>query len=222
VHGAWHGGWAWDPLSDELRARGHDVVAPDLPCEDITAGASEYARVVAEVLGGRDDAIVVGHSLGGMTIPLVPARMHVWLCAYVPQPGRALIDRGAEAFGPGFADSALRDELGRSYWPDLAAAAHDFQYPAEAARLTERLRHQARKPSIEPSPVEAMPPANREYIVCGGDYAVPPSWQRRVAREELGVEPIELDSGHSPMLTCPGELARILDRLAVTGEGEPG
>ena len=91
-----------------------------------------------------------------MTVPLVPARMHVYLCAYVPQPGRALIDRGSEAFGPEFADSAVRDELERSYWPDPTAAAHDLQYPAERATLTGRLRRQARKPSVEPSPLDAL------------------------------------------------------------------
>ena len=61
----------------ELEARGHRVVAPDLPCEDVDAGIAEYAGVVIEALDGSDDAIVVGHSLGGMTIPLVPAPVTV-------------------------------------------------------------------------------------------------------------------------------------------------
>jgi hypothetical protein len=59
-----------------------------------------------------------------------------------------------------------------------------------------------------------MPTAQRAYIVCTEDYAIPPGWQRSVARDELGVEPIELASGHSPMLACPRDLAEILDRLA--------
>ncbi len=197
MHGAWHGAWAWDALTPKLEAHGHRVVAPDLPCEDVNAGAAEYAQVVIDALDGADDAIVVGHSLGGMTVPLVPARMHVYLCAYVPQPGRALVDRGSEAFGPGFADSAIRDELECSYWPDPAAAARDLQYPAESATLAGRLRRQARKASVEPSPLGAYPDTRRAYIVCSDDYAVPPDWQRAVAREELGVEPIELSSGHS-------------------------
>ena len=133
---------------------------------------------------------------------------------YVPQPGCALVDRGQAAFGPGFAASTLRDELERSYWPDLMAAAHDLQYPSDAAHLTSRLRRQARTLSIEPSPVEALPDTRHAYIVCTDDYAVPPDWQRWVAREELGVEPIELDSGHSPMLTRTSELPEILHRLA--------
>jgi len=48
VHGAWHGGWACDALIPELEARGHRVVAPDLPCEDVNVGAAEYAQVVID------------------------------------------------------------------------------------------------------------------------------------------------------------------------------
>jgi pimeloyl-ACP methyl ester carboxylesterase len=213
VHGAWHGGWAWDPLRAELEARGHRVVAPDLPCEDPEAGAAEYAAAVREALGGTEDAIVVGHSLGGMTIPLVPARTLVYLCAYVPEPGRALADRSDDAWGPGFGASMERDELGRSYWHDLAAAAHDLQYPPEAAALAARLRPQARKPSIEPSPLVALPEVDSAFLMCTDDYAVPPDFQRRMARDELGVEPIELQSGHSPMLAVPRELADALESL---------
>jgi pimeloyl-ACP methyl ester carboxylesterase len=214
VHGAWHGSWAWDRLRPELESRGHRVLAPQLPCEDVDAGAKEYAQTIRLALGGEQDAVLVGHSLAGLSIPLVPARTLVFLAAYVPQPSRRLIDRHRDAFGPGFGASLVRDELDRSYWPDAEAAAHDFQYPPEAAALTRLLRRQAHKPSSEPSPLEALPDIPRAYIVCSSDCVIPPKFQRSLAREELGVEPIELDSGHSPMLTCPGELAEILDRLA--------
>jgi predicted alpha/beta hydrolase len=78
VHGSQHGGWAWDLLRGELEERGHTVAAPDLPCEDVNAAIVEYAAVVPAA------DVVVGHSLGGLTIPLVPARVLVFLCAVVP------------------------------------------------------------------------------------------------------------------------------------------
>ena len=71
-HGAWHGTWAWDLLRPELEAREHRMLAPDLPCEDPDAGVAEHAAVVRESLDGARDAIVVGHSLGATTIPLMP------------------------------------------------------------------------------------------------------------------------------------------------------
>src|SRR5215831_14553529 len=110
VHGAWHGGWAWDFVRSELEARGHTVHAPDLPCEDVHAGVVEYARVVPAA------DVVVGHSLAGYTIPLVPASLRVYLCALVPRAGR----RGA--FVPGFGDAQARHELGRFYYADPADA----------------------------------------------------------------------------------------------------
>jgi pimeloyl-ACP methyl ester carboxylesterase len=203
VHGAWHGGWAWDSLRTELEARDHHVVAPDLPCEDIEAGVVEYAAVVIDALGATDDAIVVGHSLGGLTIPLVPARLHVFLCALVPGAS------DEDAFVPGFGDARVRDELRRSYYPDPADAARELQYPPDLAPLASRLRRQAPVHAVEtPLRVAAA------YVVCARDSAIRADWQRHVAREALGVEPIELESGHSPMLSHPRELADVLDALA--------
>ena len=211
IHGAWHGGWAWDALSAELQTRGHEVVAPDLPCDDTTAGVVEYAAVARTALGGDEDAIVVGHSLGGLTIPLVPARLRVFLCALVAGTG------GTDVFVPGFGASRTRDELGRSYYPDSADAARELQYPPSLASLAAKLRPQA--------PVEVSTPYVADgptaYVVCTSDAAIRPDWQRRLARDVLGVEPIELASGHSPMLSCPHELADVLDALVVDGYESP-
>ena len=44
--------------------RGHDVVAPDLPSDDDSAGLSEYADAVVGAIGDRTDLIVVAQSLG--------------------------------------------------------------------------------------------------------------------------------------------------------------
>lgn len=201
VHGAWHGGWAWDLLRPELETRGHTVATPDLPCEDVDAGVREYAHVVPPA------DVVVGHSLGGLTIPLVAARLHVFLCALVPGAGLG------GAFVPSFGDARTRDELGRSYYPNPEDGARELQYPPEAFALAQRLRPQAAKPTSEPA--DDIPPRGpRAYIVCTLDEAVRPDWQRRVAREQLGVEPLELDAGHSPMLTHPRELAALLDLAA--------
>jgi Alpha/beta hydrolase family len=81
VHGAWGGGWCWDLLRAELEERGHVVRAPDLPCEDVTAGIEEYTAAVPAA------DVVVGYSLGGVTIPSVEAGTHVFLTALVAGTG---------------------------------------------------------------------------------------------------------------------------------------
>jgi pimeloyl-ACP methyl ester carboxylesterase len=71
IHGAGDVGWYWHLVEAELRERGHNVVAPDLPCEDDSAGLSQYAETVIDAIGDRMDLVVVAQSLGAFTAPLV-------------------------------------------------------------------------------------------------------------------------------------------------------
>ena len=188
VHGAWHGGWAWDFVRRELEERGHRVHAPDLPIEDVGATLEDYAACVEPA------DVVVGHSLGGLTIPLVEARTRVYVCALLS---------GIEwEFVPGFGASRVRDELDRSYYPRAEDAVRDLQYPPEHAGLARLLRRQAPVSSAAPTPSDGT------YVVCAHDACVSPDWQRRVA---AGFDSsAELDAGHSPMLTHARDLADLL------------
>lgn len=221
VHGAWHGAWCWERLVPELERRDHLAIAVDLPCEDVEAGVSVYRNEVVQALDGiRDDLVLVGHSMGGLTIPLVaaarPVRALVFLCALIPQPGSSLVDQLAEdpdVFAPGFGDALVRDELGRSSWSshEEAVAAMYPDCEAELQRwAVSRLRPQARAPSVEPCPLLAWPDVPCAYVLGRGDAAVAPAWSRQAARERLGVEAIELDGDHSPFLSRPAELAAAL------------
>ncbi len=91
IHGAGDVGWYWHLVEAELRARGHDTVAPDLPCEDDAAGLPEYADAVIEAIGDAQNLVVVGQSLGGFTAPLVCDRVAtdllVLLAPMIPAPG---------------------------------------------------------------------------------------------------------------------------------------
>src|SRR3954470_22180640 len=94
VHGAWHGAWCWEALLPELGERGVEALAVDLPSDDPDAGLADYAATVLEAVGAREDVVLVGHSLGGITIPLVaaqrPVRALAFVCALVPVPGASL------------------------------------------------------------------------------------------------------------------------------------
>src|SRR4051794_33984529 len=95
IHGASSDAWYWHRVVPELRARGHDVVAPDLPSDDDRFGFSDFADVVVDAIGDRagDEIIVVAQSLGGFTAPLVCARLPttllVLVAAMVPAPGES-------------------------------------------------------------------------------------------------------------------------------------
>ena len=63
IHGGGGSAWDWHLVVPELRERGHDAVAVDLPTEDPAAGWWDYADAVVEAIGERDKVVVVGHSL---------------------------------------------------------------------------------------------------------------------------------------------------------------
>ena len=51
IHGAGDGGWYWHLVDVELRERGHDVVAPDLPADGDTVSigfASEALHLMED------------------------------------------------------------------------------------------------------------------------------------------------------------------------------
>jgi len=221
VHGGWHGAWCWDRVAPLLRERGHEVVAPDLPSDDTELGLEDYADTIERALGDSDDVILVPHSLGGLVGPVVarrrPLTALVYLCGLVPQPGLSFGEQVSAADEPilTIAGGREMDEQGRSHWPDPDATARimysDLE-PEDASWAFERLRPQAQRSQVEPSP---KPPAGLrvESIVATEDRMVSPDWSRRVARERLAVAPIEIPTGHFPMITHPellaGELAKL-------------
>lgn len=77
IHGGGDVGWHWHLVDPILRWHGHDVVAPDLPCDDDTATLHDYADTVVEAIGERRKLLVVGHSYGGFTASLVAERRAV-------------------------------------------------------------------------------------------------------------------------------------------------
>ena len=226
IHGAWHGAWCWDPLIPELERRGHRAVAVDLPCDDPAATTMDNAKLVADSLADAtsaaeaDDVVVVGHSLGGITaivVPLLrPVRKVVLLAALVPRPGRSLRDVMASEPDTNTDEfNAVPRHIGDrgavSWDPEIAAS---FFYracdPATAQWAASKLRTQVWTTIREPCPLDKWPDCELASIICTEDELLTPAWSRRIARDVLGVEPLELPGGHFPMLAIPTQLADSL------------
>ena len=200
IHGGGGSGGDWHLVAPELERRGHEVVAPDLPTEDEAAGLWDYADSVVEAVGDRGNLVLVGHSLGGFTAPLVcarvPAELLVLLAPMIPAPG----ENGVEWWkNTGYEDSGEEDVFYHDVPPELEA---------EARR---RERDQAEKAMVEPWPLEAWPDVPTKVLLCRDDRMFTPDFQRRVARERLGIEPDEMDGGHYVSISRPRELAERLD-----------
>lgn len=216
VHGAWHDGSCWEPVVRCLEARAHDAVAPDLPLHDPNAGFEERTRPALDALNAAaGPVVVVGHSMGSAYATLVavahPGSLLVHLC---PRLGGLAPPPGApRTFREGFPFPADRPD-GTSVWDAEAAMAAMYgRLAPEAARLlVERLCPMA--PPAGEYPLPRHPDIPTVLVYAADDELFEPAWERFMARELLGVEPVEIPGGHFPMAEAPDALAALLDRLA--------
>ncbi|MEA5564380.1 MULTISPECIES: alpha/beta hydrolase [unclassified Anabaena] len=238
VHGAFQGAWCWDLLVPYLESQGHKTLTMDLPIEDTSATLSDFADAVIQVMPKTDDDIVlVGHSMAGTIIPLVAeavkVRQLVFVAALIPYPGISTLDQFSHhldsdtlkslnyqpkdpsqleqfysepsmyeptALGKDFSDEAvLIDLFLHDCPPDVA------QWAISKNRSQQSLAY-----IYEINPLKALPSVERKYIVCTKDRIISPAWSRYAARKRLGVDAIELPSGHCPHLSCPDLLASVL------------
>jgi pimeloyl-ACP methyl ester carboxylesterase len=189
------------------------VVAPDLPCDDDSAGLAEYADTVVGAVGDRTGLTVVAQSFGAFTAPLVcdrvPVDLLVLLAGMVPAPGERPEDWLANT---GYAD-ARREQAEREGPPpedDIGLFYHDL--PADlAAEALRRGRHQSDTPGRRPWPLPAWPEVPTRFLLCRDDRLFPAEFMRRVARDRLGVTADEIDGSHCVALSRPAELAARLE-----------
>ncbi|OHX02668.1 MULTISPECIES: alpha/beta fold hydrolase [Micromonospora] len=202
IHGGGGSAWDWHLLVPELAARGHGAVVPELPIGDRSARFADFRRTVVDAVGGRDDLVVVGHSYGAFTAPLVadrlPVRLLVLLTPMIPRPG----ERPGEWWG----NTGYREPEGLSEEQQFYNGV-----PAEiVARAPAHGREQVSAEWDEPWPLATWPAVPTTVLIGRDDQFFPADFQRRVAADRLGVVPDEIDGGHAVALSHPGLLA---DRL---------
>lgn len=241
VHGSMHGGWCWRDLVPELERRGHRAVAPDLPCDDASAGLAQYADAVEAAIdglagggaggdaagasgaGGREPLVLVGHSLGSRTIPVVatrrPGARMIFLCS-VPT-GAGAVDAAAFAgmVTPEYATALFHDRGDGAKRIDAEAARGVFYGACDAATAAwaaSRLRWQGARPLGEPAPFAKWPAGPLDVVLTREDRTVRFDWAAREASRWLGGRPLRVLPGdHSPFLCCPRELADVLEACLV-------
>lgn len=216
IHGAGSDSWYWHRITPLLRARGHDVVAPDLPADDDSAGLAEYTDTVVDAIGDRTDLVVVAQSMAGFTAPLVcervPVDLLVMVAAMVPSPG----EPPGEWWGnTGHAQAKREQDLrdGRdpaAEFDPVVTFLHDLP-PDVLAAAMEGGRAQSGTPFEKPWPLDAWPDAPTRFLLCRDDRFFPPDFVRRVVRERLDIVPDEMDGGHLVALSRPDELVERLE-----------
>lgn len=216
VHGAGSDSWYWHRVVPELRARGHEVIAPDLPNDD-AAGLAEQADTVVSAIGERTGIVLVAQSLAGFTAPLVcervPVDLLVLLAAMVPAPGESAGEWWDNTGQPrAQREQAERDgrPVGGEFDP-VATFLHDVPPDVLAEALRRGERPQSGTLFAEPWPLAGWPDVPTRFLLCRDDRLFPAEFQRRVVRERLGITPDEMPGGHTPALSHPHELVERLE-----------
>jgi pimeloyl-ACP methyl ester carboxylesterase len=204
VHGAWHTGELLEPTAGPMRAKGHDVFPPTLagnrPGDAKNIGLEEAIQSLVNFFTAHDiqDAILVGHSYGGMVITgaadRVPERLRrlVYWNAFVPNHGESLYDMVPPHY------TALFDQIeqanGSVMLPFLIwreAFINDASLEL-AQRAYEQLNPHPNKTSKEAITLSTNPAADTEILselhgghVITSEHALAPETVRKIGSVSL-------------------------------------
>jgi pimeloyl-ACP methyl ester carboxylesterase len=220
IPGAGGDAWYWHRLVAELERRGRDAVAVDLPAGDDAAGWAEYADAVVAAARGVAEPVLVAQSMGGFTAPIVaerlPVRLLVLVNAMIPAPGETG-RRWWYATGQAQARAELAAAQGRVVGHDFDVMA-DFFHDVPDDVVAEAMRRdepaQSWTPFDQPWPLDRWPDVPTRVLAGRDDRVFPLEFQRRVARERLGLPVGDLPGGHCGALSHPVELADRLEAYA--------
>ncbi|MFI7576861.1 alpha/beta fold hydrolase [Micromonospora sp. NPDC049497] len=204
----------WHLLTAELSRHGHDSVAVDLPADDDTAALPEYADIVRAAIGDRSEVVLVAQSLGAFTAPLVADDPRVATVVLVnpmiPAPGETP-GQWWEATGQARARTAYALAEGRTPSDDVDLTVdflHDVPAPVVDRLMAAEPRGESEAVFVRPNPLRRWPDVPTRVVTGRDDRFFPADFQRRLARERLGVDVDLLPGGHLLALSQPARLAR--------------
>jgi pimeloyl-ACP methyl ester carboxylesterase len=220
-HGAWSGGWSWKKMFPLAAAAGYRLVVPTYTglgerehLADPAIDLETHIQDILSVVKSEDlnDIVLLGHSYGGMVATGVADRIKqlIYLDAFVPRDGKSLLDLNEPA-------RPTMEALARSgdSWrvppnptsSDTAEADLEWlskrRVPMPLKCFQMRLKLQHGEPAMPRSYIYATRIAPADTF---GQFA-------RRARSEPGWRNFEIDASHSPNVTAPDVLMKVLREI---------
>jgi len=233
VHSAWLGAWQWGTVAEQLAAKGHTVIAPDLPGHgsDKTAPGDitmeNYVKTITDILDAQTEPVVlVGHSFNGITISraaeLRPEKVKklVYLTAF-------LLPNGGSFFG------AVQGVEGSKAVENFYLSEDKTYALVKAEEIQNAFAHDVPKaafdvvaPMIVPEPAAPLSYAleiteenfgkiPKYYIECTEDQAIPIMVQRAMYEGKVK-QSFTLNSSHTPNFSQPQKVAEIINQITAT------
>jgi pimeloyl-ACP methyl ester carboxylesterase len=219
VHGAWGGGWVWRRVADMLERRGHKVFAPTMTgvgershLLDARVNLSTHVTDIVNVIKWEriENAVLVGHSYGGMVITGVAEQIApaiasiVFLDAFLPENNQSLADIAPQlartamenhelAIAPPPAEFFAVNEKDRA-WVDVLSTPHP------TATMTEKVTETGARERI----------GRKTYVLATGRRSPIFSAAYAKVKPAPGWHTDEVPCGHFVMIDMPDRLVEIL------------
>jgi pimeloyl-ACP methyl ester carboxylesterase len=244
VHGGAHGAWCWEPTIAALTV---DALAVDLPPKSIRGGVGrndptpDLSRLtlrdsVDSVLrdadtAGLDRFVLVGHSLGGLTIAELarraPERVQhlVFVSCMVPPEGGSSIDALPEELQGVARDALAADRAGGLNPVGLDEGTVRLMFcndmnETQIRFVLDRIGIEAPGPLAETVTRRGIPTAlPKTFVKLLRDQSLPPEHQdlliEHLRESPGGAVAVEtIDAGHDVMISNPHALGSLLNRIA--------
>lgn len=230
VHGAWMGASSWDRVAADLRSRGLQVRAVELPGHGADPTPADrltlagYVDAVLAALPAQGRAVLVGHSMAGMVISAAAERAPeriarlVYVAAYLPQNGQSLYQLSSgdadsrvgrywtQADPKAYSPATIRaDGIVEVFCADCSAA---DQQALVASHRAEAVPPLGTPVALSSARFGSVP---RIYVHTLKDRAVSHGLQQRMLAAAGGAaRVVTLDTSHLPMLTQPRAVADVI------------
>ncbi len=233
VHGAWEESGMWNNVAPILVQKGHTVTAVDLPGhgankqEGLQVTTELYIEALVDVISELDYPVVLaGHSMNGALISNVAEKIPekierlVYVTAFLLKNGGSVYQAmETDAEGGAFPYIEFSDDQAYATLPVPSLriiGLHDVDKDEIERILPLMAEWQGTGPFITEVAVteERFGSVPKTFVRTGIDKMISPALQDSMIKNWEVDSVFELESGHFPTSSVPGELAEALLRAA--------